>query len=286
MKNSEFNVIGIGELLWDMLPDGKEVGGAPANFAYHAKYFGAKSKVISAIGKDSLGKEIISVLNNRNINYILNEVEYPTGTVSVKLKDGIPTYEIHENVAWDFIALNQEAIAALKTADAICFGSLSQRSNKSIRAIETALKLVPKKALKIFDINLRLQFYSNEIIENSLKEANVLKLNDEELIVLTKMFHLKGNQEAKCVQLLNRFNLNYLALTNGAKGSILFHKNNISRLTVPKVKVVDTIGAGDSFTAALVMGILYKKSLIKIHKSATNHAAKVCAHKGATPKNS
>jgi fructokinase len=283
MKNSTFTVIGIGEILWDMLPDGKEVGGAPANFAYHTQYFGANSWVISAIGNDKLGKEIIEILKKRNINYAINKVNYPTGTVSVKLKEGIPFYDIHENVAWDFITLNKAAISELEKADAICFGTLSQRSITSLKTIKKALNLVPESALKVLDINLRALYYSKEIIEDSLKAANVLKLNDEELIVLTKMFNLKRNQENSCQELLNKFNLKYLALTNGSKGSLLFHNDEISKLAVPKIKVVDTIGAGDSFTAAMIIGILNKKPLIKIHEAAVMHAAKVCAHKGATP---
>ncbi|MCF6180909.1 carbohydrate kinase [Lutibacter sp.] len=285
MENSVFNVIGIGELLWDILPEGKELGGAPANFVYHTKYFGAKSFIISAIGNDNLGEEIIAVLNKRNINCSVNKVNYPTGTVSVALKSGIPSYIIHENVAWDFIKLQKEAIPIIENADAICFGTLSQRSITSLKTIKKVLSLVPEHALKVFDINLRALYYSKEIIESSLKAANVLKLNDEELIVLTKMFNLKGNQEECCKQLLNKYNLKYLALTNGSKGSLIFHKDKISKLAVPKIKVIDTIGAGDSFTAAMVMGILNKNTLIKIHKDAVMHAAKVCANKGATPTN-
>jgi len=285
MRNSTFNVIGIGELLWDLLPDGKELGGAPANFVYHTNYFGANSFLISAIGNDNYGEEIISILKKRNVNYAINKVEYPTGTVSVALKNGIPSYKIHENVAWDYITLKEEAIPVLEKADAICFGTLSQRSKTSLKSIEKAISLVPKTALKVFDINLRSFYYTKEIIEASLKSANVLKLNDEELIILTEMFNLKGDQEKGCKQLLNKFNLKFLALTNGSKGSMLFNKNEISRLSVPKIKVVDTIGAGDSFTAAMVMGILNKKPLIKIHKEAVLHAAKVCSNKGATPSN-
>lgn len=282
MDNSEFNVIGIGELLWDMLPEGKELGGAPANFVYHAKYFGANSFIISAIGNDNLGKEIITVLEKRNINYSVNKINYPTGTVSVTLKNGIPSYKIDENAAWDFIRLKKDAIPILEKADAICFGTLSQRSKISLKSILKAINIVPKNSLKIFDINLRASYYTKEIIKHSLNVANVLKLNDEELIVLTKMFNLKENQEDSCKQLLNKYNLKYLALTNGSKGSLIFHKDKISKFKVPKIKVVDTIGAGDSFTAAMVMGILNKNTLMKIHEGAVLHAAKVCANKGAT----
>jgi len=201
----------------------------------------------------------------------------------VKLNNGIPSYIICENVAWDFIQLKKESVEALKKADAICFGTLAQRSSESFNSINKALKLVPDTALKIFDINLRAPFYNKEIIESSLKLANVFKLNDEELLVLSTMFNLKGNQEEVCVQLINLFNLKFLALTNGSKGSLLFNNSEISKLTVPKIKVVDTVGAGDSFTAAMIIGLLNKKPLKIIHEQAVAHAAKVCLSKGATP---
>ncbi|MGV6844662.1 MAG: PfkB family carbohydrate kinase, partial [Lutibacter sp.] len=207
----------------------------------------------------------------------------PTGTVSVKLNNGIPSYVIHENVAWDFIQLKKESIEALKKADAICFGSLGQRSIESYNSIIKALKIVPDTALKVYDINIRAPFYNKEIIENSLKLANVFKLNDEELIILKNMFELKGNQEEVCMQIIKLFNLKFLALTNGSKGSLLFSSTEISKLSVPKIKVVDTVGAGDSFTAAMIIGLLNKKPLKTIHKEAVAHAARVCQSKGATP---
>lgn len=284
MKSKKFNVIGIGELLWDVLPDGKELGGAPANFAYHANFFGANATIISALGNDENGEEIRSLLKERNLKYVINTVNYPTGSVSVKLNKGIPNYLIHENVAWDFMVLNEEAISALKKADAICFGTLSQRSKVSFETIQEALKLVPETALKVFDVNLRQSYYTEEMIKTSLKFANVVKLNEEELVVLSEMFHLSTKEDEACKQLLNQFDLKLLALTKGSEGSVLCTVNEISSYPTPKVKVIDTIGAGDSFTAALVVGFLSGKQLKQIHKEAAEHAAKVCAAKGATPK--
>jgi len=283
MKSKKFNIIGIGELLWDMLPTGKELGGAPVNFVYHTSYFGANSTIISAVGNDKLGEELCSVLDRKKIEFSINTVDKPTGTVSVKLNNGIPSYIIHENVAWDFIQLKKEFIEALKNADAICFGTLAQRSKESYNTINQAIKLVPNTALKVFDINFREPFYNQEIIESSLKLANVFKLNDEELIILSTMFNLKGTQEELCKQLMNLFSLKFLALTNGSKGSLLFTASEISKLSVPKIKVVDTVGAGDSFTAAMIIGLLNKKPLKIIHEQAVAHAAKVCLSKGATP---
>tara|TARA_R110001583_G_scaffold179638_2_gene336507 strand:+ start:1419 stop:2279 length:861 start_codon:yes stop_codon:yes gene_type:complete len=283
MSDKKFNVVGIGELLWDVFPEGKELGGAPANFAYHTNFFGGNATIISALGNDDEGNEIRSVLEEKKLNNLINSVEYPTGWVSVALNNGIPNYTIHENVAWDYIELKKEAVAVLKGTDAICFGSLSQRSQVSFNTIQKALNIVPKTALKVLDVNLRQSFYSKSILEESLKCANVLKLNDEELVVLSEMFYLAKSQKEACIQLLKQFNLKLLALTNGSKGSVLFTENEISMCPVPKIKVVDTIGAGDSFTACMIMGMLNNKPLKQIHKEATEHAAKVCMYKGATP---
>ncbi|MDD3721767.1 MAG: carbohydrate kinase [Lutibacter sp.] len=284
MKSKKFNIIGIGELLWDMLPNGKELGGAPANFAYHTNFFDANSTIISALGNDENGKEIYSLLNERNLKYSINTVNYPTGWVSVKLNNGIPEYIIHENVAWDFISLKDEIIPVLQKADAICFGTLSQRSEVAFKTIHRAINLVPKMALKILDVNLRQSYYTKKILEESLKCANVVKLNDEERVVLSEMFRLSTAQDEACKQLLNKFNLKLLALTKGIEGSVLYTSNEISSYPTPKVAVVDTIGAGDSFTASMVVGLLSGKPLKQIHKEASQHAAKVCMYKGATPK--
>ncbi|MGV6844681.1 MAG: carbohydrate kinase family protein [Lutibacter sp.] len=282
MFNKKLNIIGIGELLWDELPAGKILGGAPANFVFHANYLGADACVISAVGNDDNGLKILNELKEKGISYSVNKVKQPTGTVQVELKDGIPTYKIQDEVAWDYIVLQKQIYPKLKQVDAICFGSLSQRNEISKNEIYKALHLVPKNALKIFDVNLRLQFYSKEIIEHSLNLANVFKLNDEELDILSKMFHLTGNEIDKCKQIISKFELNYLALTKGSEGSVLIHKNNISQLAVPKIKVIDTVGAGDSFTAALTVGILKNYPLKTIHKKAVSHAALVCSYEGAT----
>lgn len=284
MTNKKFNIIGIGELLWDMLPDGKELGGAPANFTYHTSVLGASSTIISALGDDEQGDEIYTLLKKRNLKHSIETVKYPTGWVSIRLNKGIPNYTIHENVAWDFIELKNEAISILEYADAICFGTLSQRSEVSFKTIQRAINLVPKTALKVLDVNLRQSYYSKEIIEESLNCANVLKLNDEELIVLSEMFHMETTEEKACKQLLNQFNLKLLALTKGADGSVLYTPTEISSFPTPKVAVVDTIGAGDSFTAAMVVGFLRGNPLKQLHKEASEHAAKVCTYKGATPK--
>jgi fructokinase len=280
---SNFNIVGIGEVLWDVLPEGKELGGAPANFSFHTKNLGADSTIISAVGDDNLGEELKTSLSNRNLNYVLNYSTLPTGTVSVGLADGIPDYVIHEPVAWDDISLETQAISVLKKANAICFGTLAQRTETSRQTIQRALKLAGSEAIKVYDINLRQHYYSRELIENSLRCADILKLNSEELIILSGFFNLSEMMEAACTQLLLQFDLNMVALTNGGENSILLSHEEISVFDSPKVKVVDTVGAGDAFTSALVIGLLRKNPLSQIHRYAVHYAAQVCMHQGAMP---
>ncbi len=279
----KIRVTGIGEVLWDMLPQGKQLGGAPGNFCFHTQNLGAEAAIISAIGKDESGKEIENTLNRKGLHLLFNYPDFPTGYVSVKLNNGIPTYIIHEEMAWDYISLNDDAKDWLKHTDAICFGSLAQRSETSRKAIGQAIQTAPAHALRVLDINLRQQYYSNELLEASFNLANVVKLNDEELKIIGKMFGLKGTDKAKCHDLMNRFGLKLLALTRGSEGSWLFTPLEESFQKVPKVEVVDTIGAGDSFTAVLVMGLLREKPLALLHREATEYSAQVCTFPGANP---
>jgi len=278
-------VAGIGELLWDVLPTGKQVGGAPCNFAFHAMQAGCESYVISAIGKDGLGEELINELEKLNLNtgYIQHN-HYPTGTVTVNLSElGHPTYIIHENTAWDNILQTPETMEKIMECDAVCFGSLGQRNSVSALTIQHLLAAVEPSCLKVFDINLRQHFYSPEIITKSLEFANVLKLNDEELPVLSDMFSFNGELKNQLKQLLNRFNLQIIVYTMGEKGSIILNDKEFSFMKSPQVVVADTVGAGDSFTAVLVSGLLKGVELTKIHEAATRTAAYVCTQKGATP---
>lgn len=278
-----FNVIGIGEILWDVLPDGKLLGGAPANFAYHLCQLDADGGIISAINEDKLGNEIREKVEKLGFQDYLSISEKPTGTVTVLLEDGIPSYTIHENVAWDNIDLTVGAKTALLNCDAICFGTLAQRSEHSRKNIWKALEMVPKNCLKIFDVNLRQDYYSKEIVEKSLHFANVCKLNDEELVVLTDMFGLNGSDEEKCRLLMDAFGLDVLALTMGTSGSILLSEEERSEQPTPLVEVADTIGAGDSFTATMAMGLLKGLPLKQIHSQAIQVSAYICTQKGATP---
>ena len=279
----KYTVIGIGEVLWDLLPDGKILGGAPVNFAYHAMQLGAVGVAVSSVGNDDLGLEIMDSVNSKGVENCIAVNSHPTGTVGVTLKDGKPDYTIYENVAWDFIELTPEAIHMIQQADAICFGTLAQRGAVSHEAIHKALKLVPGNCLKVYDINLRQKYYSKELISESLSMANVFKINDDEVEIFKQLFGLEGSETEVCQRIKETYSLEYLALTKGENGSYLFHNNEVSFIPTPKVVVQDTIGAGDSFTSAMVMGILNKKPLKEIHQKAVEISAFVCTQKGATP---
>lgn len=280
-------IVGMGEALWDMLPDGKKIGGAPANFAYHASQFGLDSCVVSALGNDKLGDEIFEVFNEKKLVCHVERVDYPTGTVQVTLdEEGIPCYEIKENVAWDNIPFTDNLKRlALKTR-AVCFGSLAQRSSVSRNTINRFLDTMPdvEGQLKIFDINLRQQFYTKEVLSESLKKCNVLKINDEELIIVSRMFGYPGiDLEDKCWILLAKYNLKMLILTCGTNGSYVFTPGAISFLETPSVPVADTVGAGDSFTAAFCASILAGKDIRTAHQLAVDASAYVCTQSGAMP---
>jgi len=282
--NQQSLVVGIGELLWDVFPDHKQMGGAPCNFAYHVSRLGTASLAISAVGDDDLGDEIIQKLEAVGLNYDMQKVEQETGAVQVTLSsEGIPQYEICRPVAWDFIAMKPQYTELAGNAGAVCFGSLAQRSELSRATIREFVSLVPDTALKIFDINLRQQFYSKSLIEESLQLANILKINDDELNIVGGMFGLKGSDAQNGTALLQQFNLKLVALTCGTKGSYLIAADESSFLETPKVKVADTVGAGDSFTAAMVVGLLSGKPLREIHQMAVRLSAFVCTQKGAMP---
>lgn len=278
-------VVGLGEALWDVFPDGKRIGGAPANFAYHVSQFGLKSIVVSAVGRDSLGDEIISIFKSKALNYIAPQIDFPTGTVQVTLDAaGVPDYHITENVAWDNIPLSAELTSLAKNTCAVCFGSLAQRSDCSRSTINTFLDLLPDNAIIVFDINLRQNYYTKEIIETSLKKCNILKINEDELGIVVKMFRLSANDyESQCAELIRKYQLDTVILTCGENGSYVFTENFKSFIPTPKVKVADTVGAGDSFTATFVSSLLQGKDLRTAHKIAVNVSAYVCTQTGAMP---
>ena len=280
------NVIGIGELLWDVLPEGKKLGGAPCNFVYHAQQQGANGNVLSAVGDDMLGEEIIEVLKQKNLNTDLIQVNNrPTSTVDVTLNAaGVPEYRIHENVAWDNIGFNESCRQKAVEADIICFGSLAQRSATSRQSIEQILRSSKPSALIVYDINLRQSYYSKEIIENSLQLCNVLKLNEEELPVVSSLLKLSStDDEAQIMELIKRYDLKLVAFTRGSEGSLLITPTEKSELPTPRVEVKDTVGAGDSFTAATMVGFAREKLLKELHQKAVEISAFVCMSNGAMP---
>lgn len=278
-------IIGLGEALWDCLPEGKKLGGAPANFAYHASQFGFEALAISALGNDALGDETIEQFEKKGVKYLMPRVDYPTGTVQVELdSEGIPTYDIKEGVAWDNIPFTEELEKAAKNARCVCFGSLAQRSSVSRQTIQQFLESTPKDCLRIFDINLRQQFYTKEIIQSSLKQANILKINDEELVAVGRMFGYPGlDIEDKCWLLMGKYHLDMLVLTCGVNGSYVFAPNQMTFQPTPKVEVADTVGAGDSFTGAFASALLSGKTVEEAHKLAVKVSAYVCTQNGAMP---
>lgn len=283
----KFILVGLGEILWDMLPGGKQLGGAPANFAYHAQALGGRGVVVSCIGDDNLGKEILSSLDELQLQrqYVSVDNSHPTGTVTVKLdEDGKPDYIIHENVAWDFIPFNSSlSVLAAQTA-AVCFGSLCQRSPVSRKTIRSFLAATSADCIRVLDINLRQSYFNREIINTMLELSNVLKLNDEELAVVANLLGITGSETDILSQLAERYALRLIALTRGASGSRLYAQGEDSNHQGFPVQIADTVGAGDSFTAAMTLGLLNSKNLDTINKYANRVASFVCSQSGATPK--
>lgn len=280
-------VVGMGEALWDVLPEGKKIGGAPANFANHVSQFGLPSCVVSAVGDDDLGREIIENFTAKGLKQLIADVPYPTGTVQVEIdQSGVPQYEIKENVAWDNIPYTERLESLAERTTAVCFGSLAQRNVVSRNTINRFLDVVSRNEenLIVFDVNLRQGFYNKEILCNSMKRCNILKINDEELVTVSRMFGYPGiDLQDKCWILLGKYNLKMLILTCGINGSYVFTPGNVSFQPTPKVEVADTVGAGDSFTAAFISSVLKGKSVSEAHSLAVRTSAFVCTEKGAMP---
>ena len=281
-----FKLVGIGEVLWDLLPGGRQLGGAPANFTYHARALGADARIISRIGHDELGREALDRLTKLGVPTDCIEVDrtLPTGTVGVEVAaDGQPQFTIHEHVAWDALSGEPAGRLAVAAADAICFGTLAQRSEPARSSIISLVAAARPKALRIFDINLRQNYFSSRLINESIAFADVLKLNETELPQLATMFDLTGDERSQIRQLAERNLLRVVAYTRGGRGSLLFAEGRWSEHPGFPTKVADTIGAGDSFTAAMTLGLLAGWPLDEIHLRASEVAAYVCSQPGATP---
>lgn len=278
-------VAGIGELLWDMLPEGKMPGGATANFAYQVSQFGVDGVVVSAVGNDPQGDELEELLDARGVSACLQRNDYPTGSVQVELDaKGVPCYEIRKHTAWDHILFDETLLKVAAGCAAVSFGSLAQREEASRESIRRFVQSLPEESLRIFDINLRAGFYTDEVILDSLGLCNLLKINDEELGVLARIFGLgPGTDEELCRRIMDRYPLRALILTCGSRGSYVFTAEESSYRDTPRVEVVDTVGAGDSFTGSFCAALLYGKSLPEAHALAVDVAAYVCTQAGGMP---
>ncbi len=277
-------VIGFGEILFDLLPQGAQLGGAPANFAYHVSQLGGRGVAVSAVGQDELGAEVRRILDAKGLESVLADTPFPTGTVHVSLDaKGVPSYTIVEDVAWDNIPYTPAMRSLAREASAVCFGTLAQRSPQSRRTLAEFLADTPADCLKVYDINLRQHFYSRELVEDSLRVADVLKINDEELLVVAELLGLEGGADALCRALLEAYRLRLLILTRGADGSSVYAPDTRLDLACPDVKIADTVGAGDAFTAAFICAWLRGDALEDCHALAGRVAAFVCTKSGAMP---
>jgi fructokinase len=270
-----------------MLPGGKQLGGAPANFAYHAQALGAQGVVVSCIGEDELGREIITRLDELSLDrsYLAVDKAHPTGTVTVELDEsGKPDYTIHENVAWDFIPSDPRLAGLAGRTDAVCFGSLCQRSDVSHRAVRDFLEATRPECIRVFDINLRQSYFNKGIIQTMLELSNILKLNDEELPVVAELLGLTGSVSDVLLQLTQKYALRMVVLTRGANGSCLYTPGQMCSHRGFATQIADTVGAGDSFAAAITLGLLYGRTLDVINEFANRLASFVCSQSGATPR--
>lgn len=279
-------VVGMGELLWDELPSGAKLGGAPANFAYHASQLGHTAAVISAVGHDPLGHEAVTILKSHGVTPVVTVADAPTGTVGVRLNaSGVPEYEIRRNVAWDRIKPTADARQTISKAAVVCWGTLAQREAQSRQAIKQIVAEAPAGALRICDVNLRAPFYSADIIAASLKMCNIIKINDEELQLLQQMHIAPAGAPVEAARETARhYGADMVILTCGAACShVIKATGETSTIDTPHVTVADTVGAGDSFTAAFAAAWLNGAPMRKAHQLAVEVSAYVCTCPGAMP---
>ncbi len=287
MKGASHTVVGLGEALWDLLPSGKHLGGAPLNFAYISSLLGEQALICTRIGDDPLGNEIQAELRARklSLNGIQTDPELPTGTVAVSFKDGQPEYEIRRPAAWDALEWSPKWCEIASKSDAICFGTLAQRTQKSQKTVHKFVENAPNTCLKVCDINLRRPFFDAQIIESTLQLATILKLNDIELAEIAAMFAIKSaDPVAQMRELLRRFDLKCVFVTRGERGAMA--TNGAETVEHPGflVQIRDTIGAGDAFTAAAIHCLLAKKDLKTTLATANKWAAWVASQPGGMPK--
>jgi fructokinase len=285
--NTKRTIVGLGELLWDLLPSGKQLGGAPANFAYITNLLGDTGIPASRVGLDSLGDEALQRLSQLGLTgaFVQRDPFHPTGTVNVAIDgSGQPRFDISEPVAWDSLEWTPAWQRLAQTADAVCFGSLAQRSSQSRSTIKSFLQATGPKALRIFDVNLRQNFYDAQTIAESMQLATIVKLNHEELPRIVHLLGLENSPEKDSARLLlQSHDLKLVCVTRGNGGSLLVSAEDCSEHAGFKVKVADTVGAGDAFTAALVHGYLRGAPLAQINETANRVGAWVASQSGAMP---
>ena len=278
-------VLGLGELLWDNLPGGRQLGGAPGNFAFHCHQHGLDAAPASAVGDDPEGRDLLAALRQRAVrtDYV-ETVSHPTGTVEVRLDaDGKPTYDIRRGVAWDFVPQSDRLMTAAASARAVCYGSLAQREATSRDTIRAVLDATPADCLRVFDVNLREPFYDAETVRGGLESAGVFKLNDEEIPLVAGYVGLPADEAAFAERVVEEYGLRLLVVTRGGSGSLLKTPAEQDEHAGARVEVVSTVGAGDSFTATVVAGLLAGLPLAEVHDRAARVAAYVCTQSGAMP---
>jgi fructokinase len=287
MKNQHHKIVGLGEILWDLLPNGKQLGGAPANFAYISTLLGNEGIVASRIGGDALGGDAVRQLRQLGVTtaFIQHDAVHPTGTVLVEVDHaGQPKFEIAQGVAWDFLEWTSEWQELAAQADAICFGSLAQRTPTGRATIRQFLAAARKEAVRIFDVNLRQAFFSKEILAESMNVADIVKLNHEELPRIMELLGLEQRDEIASADLLVELHhLKLICVTRGCRGSLLISEGALNEHPGYRIRVADTIGAGDAFTAALVHEYMRGSSLPELNETANRAGAWVASQVGATP---
>lgn len=285
-RDSRPLIIGIGEILWDLFPEGPRMGGAPANFTCHAGALGAEAAMVSRVGDDEAGRGLLAALDKFGVSTsgISIDPTHATGAVSVEvLEDGQPHFTIHEDVAWDHLVVEEATLDMAKRAAAICYGTLAQRSNDTREAILGLLAAASPETLCVLDVNLRQEEISRTLLEDSLEHADILKLNDAELPRIAGIFGIEGSVRQMLTGLVSRFGLRLVAYTRGPQGSILHDGKEWSEHSGYPVDLRDTVGAGDSFLAAVTLGLLKGWPLDEISEAANLVAAHVCSQDGAVP---
>ena len=291
MNAQSKSVLTMGELLWDMLPDGKKPGGAPANFVYHAAQNGVKATAVTAVGDDELGRELVQLLTERGVNVAAQTNEYATGITAVSLdENGVPSYDVVRDRARDHIAFTDQVRTLVENADAICYGSIAAREPHGTRdAIYAMIDAAGPDTVRFFDINIRSGFADHDVLERMLNGATILKINDEELPIVARLFGIdepefKVPSQTECVKAIKEmFDLDVVILTAGDSYSLVMDDETISMLPTPKVEVADTVGAGDSFSGAFLAYWLRGFSLRAAHERAIEVSAFVCTQQGAWP---